>query len=169
MTTHVATTPDAVTELSVREVRRSVLGRWGLRFNAVVGWAAFAAGWYALSTWVLGVQQLPPPHEVVREAWQVLSGGHFLGAFWASLARVMAGYAIALLVSVLFGLVIAYSNWWRLLLQSLIRLLLNIPNVVLAILALNPVRSIGYWPNLDSGPRSRAAHHDQRGPRHHRG
>lgn len=129
-------TPDAVTDLSAREMRRSVMGRWGLRAGVIIGWLAFIGVWYAFSQFVLGTQQLPPPHTVASEAWQVVSGEGFGSTLWASLFRVIAGCLLALVVSIVLGTVIAYSAWWRGLLGSLTRFFVSIPTVALAILAL---------------------------------
>ena len=129
-------TPDAVTDLSAREMRRSVIGRWGLRLGVVIGWLAFVGVWYALSQFVLGTQQLPPPHAVASEAWQLATGAGFGSTLWASLFRVIAGCVLALAASIVLGTVIAYSAWWRDLLGSLTRFFISIPTVALAILAL---------------------------------
>lgn len=129
-------TPDAVTDLSAREMRRSVMGRWGLRLGVIIGWLAFIGVWYLFSQFVLGTQQLPPPHTVAQEAWQVVSGDGFGSTLWASLFRVIAGCLLALVASIVLGTVIAYSAWWRSLLGSLTRFFVSIPTVALAILAL---------------------------------
>ena len=136
MTMDTTVTPDAVAELSAREVRRSVLNRWGFRLGVLVGWLAFIGAWYLVSQFILGPQQLPAPHAVADEAWQVLNGDGFGATLWASLGRVVVGCTLALLISVVFGLVIAYSSWWRSLLRSLTRFFVSIPTVALAILAL---------------------------------
>ena len=129
-------TPDAVTDLSAREMRRSVMGRWGLRLGVIIGWLAFIGVWYLFSQFVLGTQQLPPPHTVGQEAWQVVTGAGFGSTLWASLFRVIAGCLLALIASIVLGTVIAYSAWWRGLLGSLTRFFVSIPTVALAILAL---------------------------------
>lgn len=136
MTLDSAVTPDSVAELSAREVRRSVLRRWTLRLGVVLGWAAFVGVWYAVSGLVLGRQQLPPPHVVASEAWDLVTGEGFGSTLWASLSRVLAGCLIALMLSIAFGVAMAYSNWWRGLLRSLTRFFVSIPSVALAILAL---------------------------------
>ncbi|WP_420446171.1 ABC transporter permease [Candidatus Poriferisodalis sp.] len=141
-------TPDAVAELSAREVRRSVLSRWGFRIGVVVGWLSFIGAWYLVTEFVLGAQQLPPPHVVAQEAWEVLSDEGFGATVWASLLRVLVGCTLALIVSVLFGMVIAYSNWWRNLLRALTRFFVSIPSVALAILALIVFGVSGLGPTL---------------------
>ena len=148
MSLDTSVTPDAVAELSAREVRRSVIGRWGLRVGVLIGWLAFIGTWYAVSQLVLGPQQLPPPHVVGDEAWQVISASGFGSTLWASLSRVVFGCALALAVSVVFGLVIAYSSWWRSLLRSLMRFFVSIPTVALAILALILFGVSGLGPTL---------------------
>ena len=127
--------PDTA-ELSSREMRRSVMSRWGLRMGVVVGWAAFVGVWYLFAQFVLGTQQLPPPHLVAVEAWEVLSAGGFGSTLWVSLLRVVGGCLLALVVSTLLGMVIAYSAWWRGLLSAVTRFFVTIPTVALAILAL---------------------------------
>lgn len=136
MAVDTSVTPDAVTDLSAREMRRSVMGRWGLRLGVIIGWLAFIGVWYVFSRFVLGTQQLPPPHAVASEAWQVVTGDGFGSTLWASLFRVIVGCLLALVASIVLGTVIAYSAWWRGLLGSLTRFFVSIPNVALAILAL---------------------------------
>jgi|GEM_PF-703720 len=136
MAVDTSVTPGAVTDLSAREMRRSVMGRWGLRLGVVIGWLAFIGVWYALSQFVLGPQQLPPPHAVASEGWQLASGAGFGSTLWASMFRVVVGCLLALAASIVLGTVIAYSAWWRDLLGSLTRFFISIPTVALAILAL---------------------------------
>lgn len=129
-------TPDAVAELSAREMRRNVRRRWGFRFNVVVGWAAFIGLWYLLSRLFFGTQQLPEPHVVMNEAWTVLAEGGFGTAIRSSLTRMLGGFLLAIVASAGLGLLIAYSSWWRSLLSSLMTFFVSIPTVSLAILAL---------------------------------
>ena len=148
MSMDTSVTPDAVAELSAREVRRSVLSRWRFRIGVVVGWLSFIGAWYLVTEFVLGAQQLPPPHVIAQEAWEVLSDEGFGATVWASLLRVLVGCTLALIISVLFGMVIAYSNWWRNLLRALTRFFVSIPSVALAILALIVFGVSGLGPTL---------------------
>ncbi|MCY3953063.1 MAG: ABC transporter permease subunit [bacterium] len=129
-------TPEAVSDHSVRELRRAVLARWGFRLSVVVGWAAFVGVWYLVSRYVLTPRQLPEPHVVAVEAWEVLTRQEFGGNFRASILRAVAGFLLALLLSVGLGLLIAYSRWWRQLLGSVLRLVVGVPTVSFAILSL---------------------------------
>ena len=129
-------TPDSISELSVRELRRSVWQRWGFRLSVIVGWAVFIAVWYVFARFVFTLQQLPQPHVVAGEAWNVLTQRDFATNVQASILRVVAGFLLALALSVGLGLVIAYSTWWRRLLGSLLLFIVSVPTVSFAILSL---------------------------------
>ncbi|MDE0133400.1 MAG: ABC transporter permease subunit [Acidimicrobiaceae bacterium] len=143
-----AVTPDAVAEMGEREVRRSVLRRWGFRLGVLVGWIAFIGSWYAVSQFLLGAQRLPPPDAVAVEAWELASGEGFGSTLWASLVRVAGGFVLALVLSGISGVLIAYSNWWREVLRSLARFMVSIPTVAVAVVALILFGSRGVGPML---------------------
>lgn len=136
MTTAPAITPEGVSELSARELRRAVWSRWGYRLSVVVGWAVFVAVWYLVARFVFTPQQLPQPHIVATEAWDVLTQRDFSTNIQASILRVVAGFLLALVVSLGLGLLIAYSTWWRRLLNSLLLFIVSVPTVSFAILSL---------------------------------
>lgn len=135
MTTVDALTPDAVADLSARELRMSVVRRWLIRLGALVGWLGFLAVWYLLSASVLGAQRLPPPHAVVEEAWAVLIDGGFASSLRASLLRVLAGFGLAVAASVGLGILVAYNSWWRQFVRSIVQLVMSTPLVGIAVLA----------------------------------
>ena len=136
MSTAAPFTPEAVSAHSVREMRRAVLARWGLRLSVLVGWAAFVGVWYLVSRYVLSPQKLPEPHVVAVEAWEVLRQREFAGDLQASILRVVAGFLLASLLSIGLGLLIAYSLWWRRFLGSVLRFVVSVPTVSFAILSL---------------------------------
>ena len=136
MTTAPAITPERVSELSARELRRAVWSRWGYRLSVVAGWAVFVAVWYLVARFVFTPQQLPQPHIVATEAWDVLTTRDFSTNIQASILRVAAGFLLALVVSLGLGLLIAYSTWWRRLLNSLMLFIVSVPTVSFAILSL---------------------------------
>jgi len=129
-------TPGSVSELSARELRRAAWSRWGYRLSVVAGWVVFVGVWYLVARLVLTPQQLPQPHVVAVEAWDVLRLREFGGNFQASILRVAAGFLLALLLSVGLGLLIAYSRWWRRLLGRVLQFVVSIPTVSFAVLSL---------------------------------
>ena len=130
------TTPESVSELSVKELRRGIWARWGFRLSVVAGWVVFVAVWYLVARFVFTPQQLPQPHIVLTEAWDVLTQRDFSTNIQASILRVVAGFLLALVLSVGLGLLIAYSTWWRRLLNSLLLFIVSVPTVSFAILSL---------------------------------
>lgn len=136
MTTAPTLTPGSVSELSARELRRDIRRRWGFRLSVVVGWAVFIAVWYLFARLVFTPQQLPQPHIVAVEAWDVLTQREFAANIQASILRVVAGFLLALAVSIGLGLLIAYSQWWRRLLNSMLLFIVSVPTVSFAILSL---------------------------------
>ncbi len=129
-------TPEAMTQLSVREMRRVVVRRWLFRFSVLTGWIAFVAAWYGLSSLVLNTQQLPPPHIVAREAWNVITESGFAGHIRATLTRVLGGFLLASVASAGLGWLIAHSAWWRTLLRTIVQLIVSTPIVGLAVVTL---------------------------------
>ncbi|MDE0652022.1 MAG: ABC transporter permease subunit [bacterium] len=136
MSTATTITPESVSELSVKELRRAVWARWAYRLSVVAGWVVFVAVWYLVARFVFTPQQLPQPHIVVTEAWNVLTTRDFSTNVQASILRVVAGFLLALVLSVGLGLLIAYSTWWRRLLGSLLLFIVSVPTVSFAILSL---------------------------------
>ena len=136
MTTVPAITPDAMSELSVREMRRTVVQRWLFRFSVLVGWAAFVGVWYLFSRLVFNPQQLPEPHAVATETWTVITEGGFGSNIQATLTRVLGGFLLAVVASCGLGWLIAHNAWWRTLLRTIVQLVVSTPIVSLAVLTL---------------------------------
>ena len=129
-------TPDALSVLSAREMRRAVARRWLFRFSVLVGWAGFLSVWYLMSRLFLDSRQLPEPHVIAQEAWTVFTGGDFWQSIQASLTRVLGGLLLAVVLSIGLGWLIAYNAWWRRLLRTIVQFVASTPIVGLAILTL---------------------------------
>ena len=136
MTTATSITPNTISKLSGKEMRRDILRRWVFRISVVIGWIAFIAVWYFLSIIVFGTRKLPEPHILLKEAWTVLWEESFFLNLSVSLVRVMIGFTLALIISAGVGSVIAYKKWWRALVVRIMLLVASTPTVSLAILAL---------------------------------
>ncbi len=136
MSTVSSVTPDAVSELSARELRRAALRRWVFRFSVLIGWVAFIGVWYFFSRAVFNPRQLPEPHAVAAESWTLIAERDFRTNMQASLMRVLGGFLLAAVVSTGLGWLIAYNAWWRTLLRTIVQLVVSTPIVALAILTL---------------------------------
>ena len=136
MLTAPAVTPDALSDLSVREMRRAVLRRWLYRFSVLIGWVAFIGLWYAFSRLVLDPRALPEPHVVAQEAWTIITERDFRANLLSSLFRVLGGFLLAAVVSTGLGWLVAHNAWWRTLLRTIVQLVMSTPIVSLAILTL---------------------------------
>lgn len=128
--------PEAMSELSVKELRRTVWLRWRFRLSVLIGWGAFVGIWYLVGWLLFSPQQLPLPHTVAVEAADLLTDRTFSESLQASVTRVAAGFLLAVVLSTGLGLLIAYSKWWRDLLRSLLLFIVSTPTVSFAILAL---------------------------------
>lgn len=129
-------TPHSMAELSAREARKAVLRRWGIRASVLVGWGAFIGIWYLFANVVVNAPTLPPPHLVLSKAGQIISDGGFGSNLWSSISRLLSGFLLAVVLSGILGLLIAYSEWWKNLLQNLLQLIVGIPTIGFAVLAL---------------------------------
>ena len=136
MSTISSVTPDAIAELSTREMRRAVVRRWAFRLSVVVGWIVFIGVWYSLSRLVFDRQQLPEPHVVADEAWTLLTVRDFRVNMQASLLRVLGGFLLAVVASTGLGWLVAYNAWWRTLLRTIVQFVVSTPIVSLAVLTL---------------------------------
>ena len=136
MLTAPSVTPDAVSDLSTREMRRAVLRRWLFRFSVLIGWGVFIGVWYVFSRLIFNPQQLPEPHVVASESWTLITERDFRTNMQASLVRVLGGFLLAVVFSTGLGWLIAYNAWWRTLLRTIVQFVVSTPIVSLAILTL---------------------------------
>lgn len=128
-------TPDAISQLSAMELRRSVWRRWGVRSVVVVGWVVFIGVWYLFSR-LRGSAQLPPPHTILNRAWELLTEGGFGSNLISSLTRLLGGFLLALVAGAGVGLLIAYNDWWQNLLQGPLQFITSLPTISLAVITL---------------------------------
>ena len=136
MTAIPSVTPDAISELSAQELRRSVWRRWGIRSTIFTGWAVFVGIWYFFSELIIDQPLLPPPHAVVGKAWNLVTEGGFGSNLASSLTRLLGGFLLAILLGTAAGLLIAYNEWWKNLLQGLLQFITSLPTISLAVLTL---------------------------------
>jgi NitT/TauT family transport system permease protein len=87
---------------------------------------------------------LPSPAQVVAAAWDFLVGGHsaqaysgaFLAHFWASLKRVMGGFALGAGIAIPLGIVLGYNRRLAVYIEPTLQLTRSIPGICWLPLAL---------------------------------
>lgn len=89
---------------------------------------------------------LPPPSELAQTLWSLAARGELLPHIWASLARVLAGFAIGSLLAVALGLLVGISRRAEALLEPSFQALRAIPSLAWIPLLL-------LWLGIDETPK----------------
>jgi ABC-type nitrate/sulfonate/bicarbonate transport system permease component len=79
---------------------------------------------------------LPPPTRVFADIWELTVSGQLFTAIWASLRRVLAGFAIAVAVSIAMGILMASFRFAEDFLDPLVELIRPVSPLALFPLAL---------------------------------
>ena len=104
--------------------------------------AVLAAGWVAmLAVWQLGSELLTPsvlpsPWRVGREMWEIVESGAFFEDFAASVAKTVAGFAVAAAFGAPIGYLMGRYGYWRAFFHDGVTVAGTIPALVYAVLAL---------------------------------
>jgi NitT/TauT family transport system permease protein len=136
--------PREASSVGLRPRARIAGGRFAL---GALGFVLFAGAWYVLvAAHVWRFDKLPDPLSVAREWFSpnpVFGTSLFTASYyadiWASLVRVLAAFALAVLLGLPFGIVLGWNRTLREFLFPLVELLRPIPPlawVPLAVLAL---------------------------------
>jgi len=100
-------------------------------------WIAFAivlAAWQALAV-ARDTRVIPRPLRVWNEFWHILSTFSFVDDLWASLIRILAGFAAAMLVGTFIGILMGSRRSWNEYLHDLVVFGLALPGLVYALIA----------------------------------
>jgi ABC-type nitrate/sulfonate/bicarbonate transport system permease component len=122
---------------------------WGARLAVV--WRASILPLAVIALWsgvtdsgMIPKYILPSPAQVVAAAWDFIVGGHsaqaysgsFLVHFWASLKRVMGGFALGAGLAIPLGIVLGYNRQVALYIEPTLQLTRSIPGICWLPLAL---------------------------------
>ncbi len=78
---------------------------------------------------------VPTPLRVWTEFWHIVSTFSFVDDLWASMLRILAGFAVALLVGTVFGILMGSRRSWNEFLHDLVVFGLALPGLVYALIA----------------------------------
>jgi NitT/TauT family transport system permease protein len=138
-----STVAESITE-GQANVLRTAAGSRRRRYLAVaLGWIGFIGLWWALSAVIGSEARLPSPPRVVREITGILEGD-FWTQFWASIVRVFAGFAAAVLIGTPLGFLMGRSKYWGNFLQAPVVVAGSIPGLTYAVMAF-VVFGISFW------------------------
>lgn len=127
-----------------REQRRTAAGSRRRRYVAVVvGWIAFILVWWAAAAMLGSEARLPSPPRVLQEIRDILSED-FWNQFWASIVRVFAGFAAAVLIGTPIGFLMGRSRYWGNFLQAPVVVAGSIPGLTYAVMAF-VIFGISFW------------------------
>ena len=95
---------------------------------------------------IIPARLLPPPSELAQTLWSLAARGELLPHIWASLARVLAGFAIGSLLAIALGLLVGISRRAEALLEPSFQALRAIPSLAWIPLLL-------LWLGIDETPK----------------
>ncbi|TAM90393.1 MAG: ABC transporter permease [Candidimonas sp.] len=98
--------------------------------RGILGFVLFAAVWEGFARSGLFSQALTPPLEtILATTWTLLAAGHILHSMASTLGRVLAGFAISLVIAVPIGLLMGRSRMCERLVAPPLSAFLPIPSL----------------------------------------
>ncbi|WP_338448024.1 ABC transporter permease [Niallia oryzisoli] len=74
---------------------------------------------------------LPAPTEIVKAGWEMISTGELHENLFASLYRIVVGYAIGAIVGIIIGLILGFSKWADAIFTPIVYSIYPIPKIAL--------------------------------------
>jgi len=105
--------------------------RWLAGWPYVVGFVGMFAVWHVVATYMFTSVLFPPPLPVLRKAGELLANGELVKNIWASLQRILAGFALGSAIGILVGLLVGSFTTVRRLLDPVVETLRFIPAVAM--------------------------------------
>jgi NitT/TauT family transport system permease protein len=113
------------------------LARWLSDFVWHPRWIAIAiilTAWQVTAV-IRDSRVLPTPGRVWVEFWHILSTFSFIDDLWASMVRILAGFAAAMVVGIIAGILMGSRRSWDEFLRDLVVFGLALPGLVYALIA----------------------------------
>jgi NitT/TauT family transport system permease protein len=127
-----------IAERQAQEAMRfAVSKRWRRTGAVMLGWAGFIGLWALLSRFVFGRYMLPGPAAVASYMWnELITTGLFLPHFALSIAKVFAGFAVAVVIGVPVGYLMGTSRYWKSFFHDPVMAAGSIPGITYAVMSL---------------------------------
>jgi len=113
----------------------SRLTRWLTYWPYVVGFLGMFVVWHVVATRIFVSVLFPPPLPVLAKAAELIASGELLVNIWASLQRILLGFAFGSLIGVFVGLLVGSFVTVRRLLDPVVETLRFIPAVAMITVA----------------------------------
>ncbi len=106
-------------------------------FRSVLSVAGALALWWLSSITLFNPILVPAPHKVAMKIWQMTADGEILFHTWASLRRVLVGYAFGSVLGILTGIAVARIRIAEDMLEPPLQFVRNITPVAIIPMAVN--------------------------------
>ena len=118
--------------MSTNAARAGIVGRWLRRRSGALAIFVLLFVVWELAVRFTGVKEylLPPPSKVWTEFWK--RHDQIAGAAWVTTQEILAGYALAVVVSIPLALAVAYSRFMEQAVYPVIVFLQIVPKIAIA-------------------------------------
>ena len=94
----------------------------------------FIGAWHVTSV-LMDTRVVPPPANVFRLMWKILSTGLFFEHLGASLVRIMSGFVVCLVIGTVVGVIMGSRRSWEAFFKDLVILGLTMPGLIYGLLS----------------------------------
>lgn len=111
--------------------RRTAGSCWLDAWPYLAGFAALFAAWHVIASYVFVSVLFPPPAPVLAKAYELVMSGELPANIWASLQRILAGFALGCVIGIFVGLLVGSFTFMRKFLDPIVETLRFIPAVAM--------------------------------------
>jgi NitT/TauT family transport system permease protein len=110
--------------------------KWAARIAVPAGWLILLGLWAWAAKTVDNPITVPAPDKVAEAVWNLIESGDAASNFGVSLRQMLMGFAVAMVVGCVIGILAGRNRYWNAFFHSPMILLGNIPAITYAVLAL---------------------------------
>lgn len=128
MSAQVQSASDAVVRVPAQ---RALASRWLESWPYFAGFASLFVGWHVVASYLFVSVLFPPPAPVLAKAGELIMSGELPANIWASLQRILAGFALGCIIGTFVGLLVGSFALMRKFLDPIVETLRFIPAVAM--------------------------------------